>query len=117
MPLKSRITGTGSYAPEKVLDNNDLEKMVDTSDEWITERTGIKERRIIGKGQTLTGFDEVAAIRAALEAACKDAGVAEDDIIRVGGTGSGKASIEGSDSVNDIKAMTKAARYYFPNAV
>ena len=44
--LRSRITGTGSYVPEKVLSNSDLEKMVDTSDEWITERTGIKERRI-----------------------------------------------------------------------
>ncbi|MEK7822655.1 MAG: 3-oxoacyl-ACP synthase, partial [Nitrospirota bacterium] len=46
MSLRSRITGTGSYAPKKILDNFDLEKMVDTSDEWITERTGIKERRI-----------------------------------------------------------------------
>jgi 3-oxoacyl-[acyl-carrier-protein] synthase-3 len=44
--LRSRITGTGSYAPEHVLTNYDLEKKVDTSDEWITERTGIKERRI-----------------------------------------------------------------------
>ncbi|RJQ53341.1 MAG: ketoacyl-ACP synthase III [Nitrospiraceae bacterium] len=46
MPYRSRITGTGSYAPEQVLTNFDLEKKVDTSDEWITERTGIKERRI-----------------------------------------------------------------------
>lgn len=46
MRLKSRITGTGSYVPEKILSNFDLEKMVDTSDSWITERTGIKERRI-----------------------------------------------------------------------
>jgi benzoyl-CoA reductase subunit D len=81
-----------------------------------TKTVIMKDGKIIGKGQTLTGFDEVAAIKAALEAACKDAGVAEDDIIKVGGTGSGKASIEGSDSVNDIKAMTKAAQYYFPNA-
>ena len=40
------ITGTGSYLPERILTNQDLEKMVDTSDEWITSRTGIKERRI-----------------------------------------------------------------------
>lgn len=46
MPFRSRITGTGSYAPKHVLTNFDLEKKVDTSDEWITERTGIKERRI-----------------------------------------------------------------------
>nr|HOP39716.1 3-oxoacyl-ACP synthase [Geobacteraceae bacterium] len=42
----ARITGTGSAVPEKVLTNADLEKMVDTTDEWITTRTGIKERRI-----------------------------------------------------------------------
>ena len=52
MPLKSRITGTGSYVPEKVLNNFELEKKLDTSDEWITERTGIKERRIVKTGQT-----------------------------------------------------------------
>ena len=48
----SRIIGTGSYFPEKILTNNDLEKMVDTSDEWITSRTGIKERRIAEKETT-----------------------------------------------------------------
>ena len=47
MQLRSRITGVGSYVPEKVLSNFDLEKMVETSDKWITERTGIKERRIV----------------------------------------------------------------------
>jgi 3-oxoacyl-[acyl-carrier-protein] synthase-3 len=46
LKLSARITGTGSYVPRKVLDNYDIEKMVDTSDEWIIERTGIKERRI-----------------------------------------------------------------------
>jgi len=49
-----KILGTGSYVPEKILTNADLEKMVDTSDQWITERTGIKERRIIGKNQNLS---------------------------------------------------------------
>ena len=44
--LRSRITGTGSSLPEKILTNYDLERMVDTSDEWITSRTGIKQRRI-----------------------------------------------------------------------
>jgi len=48
--LSSQITGTGSAAPQKILTNLDLEKMVDTSDEWITERTGIKERRIADGG-------------------------------------------------------------------
>lgn len=50
MRLKARIIGTGSSIPEKVLTNKDLEKMVDTSDEWITTRTGIKERRIAPEG-------------------------------------------------------------------
>ena len=45
-----QITGTGSYLPEKVLTNFDLEKMVDTSDEWIMTRTGISERRIVEHG-------------------------------------------------------------------
>lgn len=50
MKVKARIVGTGSSIPEKVLTNKDLEKMVDTSDEWITTRTGIKERRIAPEG-------------------------------------------------------------------
>lgn len=48
---KTKIAGTGSYLPEKVLTNADLEKMIDTSDEWIRTRTGIKERRIVAQGQ------------------------------------------------------------------
>lgn len=50
--VRSRIIGTGSYAPKKVLTNHDLEKMVDTSDKWIIERTGIRERRIAAEGET-----------------------------------------------------------------
>ena len=49
---KTKIVSTGSYLPEKVLTNYDLEKMVETSDQWITERTGIKERRIANENQT-----------------------------------------------------------------
>ena len=52
MMLKSKITGTGSYVPKKVIKNSDFAKKLDTSDEWITERTGIKERRIAGKNET-----------------------------------------------------------------
>jgi len=48
---RAKIIGIGSYAPEKVLTNGDLEKMVDTSDEWIKSRTGISERRIAGDGE------------------------------------------------------------------
>jgi 3-oxoacyl-[acyl-carrier-protein] synthase-3 len=50
--IHARITGTGAYAPKKIVTNNDLGKLVDTSDEWITERTGIKERRIAEEDQT-----------------------------------------------------------------
>ena len=46
---KARITAIGSYVPEKELTNHDLEKMVETNDEWIVQRTGIKERRITKK--------------------------------------------------------------------
>ncbi len=52
LPRSSIITGTGSYLPERVLTNRDLEAMVDTTDEWIIERTGIKERRIAAENQT-----------------------------------------------------------------
>ncbi len=48
------IIGTGSYLPEKVLSNFDFEKFLDTSDEWITTRTGIRERRIAADDQTTT---------------------------------------------------------------
>ncbi len=62
--INSRITGTGSYLPEKILTNHDLEKMVDTSDEWIVERTGIKKRHIAAEGQTTCDLAEFAAKRA-----------------------------------------------------
>jgi 3-oxoacyl-[acyl-carrier-protein] synthase-3 len=62
--IYSRITGTGSYLPEKILTNHDLEKMVDTSDEWIVERTGIKKRHIAAEGQSTCDLGEIAAKRA-----------------------------------------------------
>ncbi len=52
MPLKSRITGTGSYTPETILDNSDLAKKIDTSDKWITARTGIRQRRVVKGSET-----------------------------------------------------------------
>lgn len=51
---KARITALGSYVPKKILNNNDLEKMVDTSDEWIVRRTGMRERRITSPMQFTT---------------------------------------------------------------
>ena len=60
----SRILGTGAYAPERVLSNHDLEKLVDTSDQWITERTGIKQRHIAREDETASDMAVVAARRA-----------------------------------------------------
>jgi 3-oxoacyl-[acyl-carrier-protein] synthase-3 len=76
----SRITGTGGYLPEKVLTNKDLEKMVDTTDEWIFERTGIRERHVV-EMESASDMAEHAA-RRALEMAGKNP---EDvDLIIVG---------------------------------
>jgi 3-oxoacyl-[acyl-carrier-protein] synthase III len=58
------IIGTGSYVPEKVLTNDDLSKIVDTSDEWITTRTGIKERRIAAKDEHTSDMATKAALKA-----------------------------------------------------
>ncbi len=69
------IAGTGSYTPSRVLTNADLESMVDTSDEWITTRTGIKERRIAAAGEATSDM----AVRAA-ESALEDAGVRPEEL-------------------------------------
>jgi 3-oxoacyl-[acyl-carrier-protein] synthase III len=58
------IIGTGSYTPEKILSNADLSKMVDTSDEWITTRTGIKERRVAAKDECTSDMATKAALAA-----------------------------------------------------
>ena len=58
------IIGTGSYVPEKILTNTELEKLVDTSDEWIVSRTGIKERRIAAVGEQTSDMCVSAALRA-----------------------------------------------------
>ena len=70
MSTFARITGTGSYLPEKVLSNKDLEAMVNTSDQWIRERTGIVKRHVAVDGQTTCDLAEQAA-RRAIEAAGK----------------------------------------------
>ncbi len=69
----ARITGTGSYLPERVLSNKDLEAMVETSDQWIRERTGIVKRHVAVDGQTTCDLAEQAA-RRAIEAAGKTPG-------------------------------------------
>ena len=71
----SRIQGTGSYLPEKVLTNQDLESMVETTDQWIQERTGIKKRHIAAEGETTADLGVIAARRA-----MQMAGKSPDDI-------------------------------------
>jgi 3-oxoacyl-[acyl-carrier-protein] synthase-3 len=73
--MYSRIAGTGSYLPEKILTNFDLERMVNTTDEWIRDRTGIERRHIAAPGETTVDLGEQAA-RRAIEAA----GVRPQDI-------------------------------------
>jgi 3-oxoacyl-[acyl-carrier-protein] synthase III len=73
--MNAKIDGIGASLPQKVLTNADLEKMVDTSDEWITTRTGIKERRILDKGEKISDH----CVRAAQEA-LRNAGAEVDDM-------------------------------------
>ena len=69
--MKSKITGTGSYVPEKVITNFDLEKKIDTTDKWITERSGIKERRVVKKTETNSDLCYEASKRALESAGIK----------------------------------------------
>lgn len=79
--LRARITGTGSAVPDKVLTNHDLEKLVDTNDEWITTRTGIKQRRIAAENEYTSTFATLAARRAL---AMADVSPEELDLIILG---------------------------------
>ncbi len=72
---KAKIIGTGSYLPERILTNSDLEQMVETSDEWIVSRTGMKERRIAREDEFTSDMGAAAA-----RAAVKDAGLELDAI-------------------------------------
>ena len=74
-PASVRISGWGSYVPERVLSNADLERLVDTSDEWIRSRTGIRERRVAAPHETTATLGAIAAKRAIAVA-----GLAPDDI-------------------------------------
>ncbi|MEM8983094.1 MAG: beta-ketoacyl-ACP synthase III [Pseudomonadota bacterium] len=81
--IYSRIAATGSYLPEKVLTNADLEKMVDTSDEWIRTRTGIEERHIVADDQATSDLAINAAVAALEQGGFKPADV---DLIVIGTT-------------------------------
>jgi 3-oxoacyl-[acyl-carrier-protein] synthase III len=74
-PASVRITGWGSYVPQRVLSNADLERLVDTSDEWIRTRTGIRERRVAAPHETTATLGAIAAKRAIAVA-----GLTPDDI-------------------------------------
>jgi 3-oxoacyl-[acyl-carrier-protein] synthase-3 len=73
--MYSKILGTGSYLPSQIRTNADLEKMVDTTDEWIVTRTGIKERRIAAEDETVADMGYEASIKA-----IEMAGIDKDDI-------------------------------------
>jgi len=75
MRTYSKITGTGSHLPEKILTNNDLEKIVETNDQWIQERTGIKQRHVVRDGETTSTLGLAAARKA-----FKAAGITAEDI-------------------------------------
>lgn len=83
----SRIAGTGSYLPSKVLTNADLERMVDTTDEWIVARTGIRERHIAAEGELTSDLALQASLKAIESAGIR---VAEIDLILVATTTSDK---------------------------
>jgi 3-oxoacyl-[acyl-carrier-protein] synthase-3 len=73
--IYAHVTGWGRYVPSQVLSNKDLERMVDTSDEWITSRTGIRERRVAAAHETTASMAAVASLRA-----IRTAGIDPDDI-------------------------------------
>jgi 3-oxoacyl-[acyl-carrier-protein] synthase-3 len=75
MTIRAKITGTGMYVPERVVTNRDLESLMDTSDEWIRQRSGIEERRFIEQGQVPADLAEAAARQA-----LADAGLEPDQV-------------------------------------
>ncbi|MFZ4670441.1 MAG: 3-oxoacyl-ACP synthase III family protein [Flavobacterium sp.] len=87
----SKINGLGFYVPDNIVTNNDLSKMMDTSDEWIQERTGIKERRHIKKGEDTTTSMGVKAAKIAIE-----------------------RSVLTNDEIDFIVFATISPDYYFP---
>ena len=108
----TKILGTGGYLPQQVRTNADLERMVDTSDEWIIERTGISERRIASPYETVASMGLIAAKRA-LEAADTDPG--EIDLVICATTTGDKAfpssavEIAGNLGINGVPAFDLAA--------
>src|ERR1700688_947857 len=105
---KLSITGLGCHVPERVLTNDDLAPMVDTTDEWIRERTGIRERRIAADDEALTDI-ALPACRRALEMAGGDA--ASIDLIIVAAVTPDMAFPSSSALLADELGMPNAAAY------
>ena len=72
---RAAITGVGSYLPDKILTNHDLEKLVDTTDDWILQRTGIRERRIVENGVATSDLGAIASLKA-----IENAGISAEEI-------------------------------------
>lgn len=106
--MYTKIIGTGSYLPEQVRTNADLEKMVETSDEWIVTRTGIRERRIAGPDETVATMGFHAA-----ERALEMAGVDKDDIglIVVATTSSSHAFPSSACMIQQMLGIKDAAAF------
>ncbi|WP_312042319.1 beta-ketoacyl-ACP synthase III [Erwinia sp.] len=106
--MYTKIIGTGSYLPEQVRTNADLEKMVDTSDEWIVTRTGIRERRIAAPDETVATMGFHAA-----ERALEMAGIDKDDIglIVVATTSSSHAFPSSACMIQQMLGIKDAASF------
>jgi 3-oxoacyl-[acyl-carrier-protein] synthase III len=103
--FRSQILGTGSYAPSKVITNHDLEKMVETTDEWITDRTGIKERRQAEEGE----FTSDLAVKACLPALEMAKTRPEDVDLIILGTISGDMPMPSTAAFTQAKLGAKKA--------
>ena len=109
---KTKILGTGSYLPKKVLTNEDLSKLVDTTDEWIVSRTGIRERRVVETGETCSHLAHQASL-AALKMA--NVSVEEIDII-IFATLSADQRLPGASYLLQDKLKAKHASAFDINA-
>jgi 3-oxoacyl-[acyl-carrier-protein] synthase-3 len=110
--LRARIVSTGSFAPERVLTNHDLQEMVDTSDEWITERTGIKARRIASPEQSASDLAYEASKRA-----LRNAGLKPKDLdLIIAATVSGDMPFPSTACVLQSKLGAKNAAAFDVNA-
>lgn len=110
--LRSKIIATGSYTPERVLTNFDLEKMVDTSDEWITERTGIKERRLASDSQAASDLACEASKKALKQAGLK----AKDIDLIIVATVTGDMPVPSTACILQSKLNAKNAAAFDINA-